>query len=146
MRRPDHYRLLLLVAWLAVASLAIGPAPAGPPEIYRVLIGRHCETKMLPSHDPRPLKWVGRTTDPIALARGAFDFVDLGVRREDFLENLTLEFGQRGRLDLNLNDEGIRAFRIKGAVYGKHGKPCTFYFELVWNITGESEPIQIREA
>jgi len=97
-------------------------------------------------HDPRALKWVGRDTNPIALNRGAFDHVDLGARRSDFIENFRVEFSTRGHMDLNLSDPDITAFRLEGAVYGKGAKPKHFAFSLSWEVDGRSRTVTILET
>jgi hypothetical protein len=96
-------------------------------------------------HDPRPLKWVGRDTRPIALGVGAFDFVDLGIRRRNLPEHFVLDFVDRGTCDLHLTDD-VKAFRIEGHVYGKSAQPRLFAFELTWDSHGDFQPIKIREV
>jgi hypothetical protein len=95
-------------------------------------------------HDPRPLKWVGRETKPIALNSGAFDFVDLGVRRQDSRGYFRLEFADRGRLDLWLNQNDAVGFRISGTVYGKEAEPRSFLFDLSWK-PSEPGPVNVKE-
>jgi hypothetical protein len=97
-------------------------------------------------HDPRPLKWAGRGTEPIPINTGAFDLVNLGVRRADFLENLHLDFDARGAFELNLADSTIRGFRIGGTVYGKKAKPEPFAFDVSWNSVGDLTPIKIERV
>ena len=100
----------------------------------------------LQNHDPRPLKWVGRSPEPIPLNRGSFDFVDLGVRRSDSMGVFRLEFEERGNLDLALTDDRIRAFRLVGAVYGMKAKPREFAIHLKWGNEGKFGPVQIEGA
>lgn len=97
-------------------------------------------------HDPRPLKWAGRGTEPVPINTGAFDLVNLGVRRADFLENLHVDFDARGAYDLNLADKAIRGFRISGTVYGKKARPEPFVFDVSWNSVGDLTPIKIERV
>jgi hypothetical protein len=113
-------------------------------ELRRSPAGLHAVAR--DDHDPRALKWVGRDTNPISLNRGAFDHVDLGARRSDFMENFRLEFSTRGHMDLRLSDPDITAFRLEGAVYGKGAKPKHFAFSLSWDVDGRSRTIVISEA
>lgn len=86
----------------------------------------------LTDHDPRPLKWVGRTAEAIGLSAGAFDFVDLGVRAKSTPEHLRLDFDERGHMDLWLHPANTVAYRIVGTAYGRRAKPKPFSFELSW--------------
>jgi hypothetical protein len=103
-------------------------------------------TKIEPflDHDPRPLKWVGRDTKPLALNTGAFDYVDLGVRRQDSLNHLRLDFANRGHLDLFINEEDLVGYRITGAIYGKQAQPRSFTFDLSWK-TFDFSQINVKE-
>ena len=91
------------------------------------------EPAPLTDHDPRTLKWVGRTTKPISLSAGAFDFVDLGVRSKHSPEHVRLEFDERGHLDLWLRGTDCTAYLIVGTAYGRRARPRPFKFDISWN-------------
>jgi hypothetical protein len=115
-------------------------------KIYKIT--NQGRNKLIPlnDHDPRPLKWIGRDTEPIALNVGAFDFVDLGVRRSDILDRFHLEFGKRGHFDLIMENEVINVFRIDGTVYGNKAIPQPFTFDLRWDPILDLGPIEIRKV
>ena len=98
------------------------------------------------NHDPRTLKWFGRDTAPIPLNAKAFDFVDLGVLRPDFLDNFRIEFMTRGHLDLSYSESDIKGFKLTGTIYSKKARPKRFTFDLSWSPFGQLEPVQLREA
>ena len=84
-------------------------------------------------HDPRTLKWVGRTTQPISLSPGAFDFVDLAAQRRDSPEYIRLDFDERGHLDLWLKEVGRAGYYfIVGTAYGRRARPKPFKFQITW--------------
>jgi hypothetical protein len=93
---------------------------------------RNHECEPVADHDPRPLKWVGRETRPLILNAGAFDLVDLGIRRSDSPDHFRLDFADRGHLDLFVNDISVVGYRVKGAVYGKRATPQPFTIDLRW--------------
>lgn len=97
-------------------------------------------------HDPRPLKWVGRSCSPIALSPGAFDFVDLGAQNEDYQENFRIEFDERGHLDLNLVKDSAKAYILRGHVYGKGAVPQDFSFRMKWEVDSVSPLVVISEV
>lgn len=115
-------------------------------KIYKILNQSSGEFNLINNHDPRPLKWVGRNTAPIALNAGAFDFVDMGVRRSDILDRFRLEFADRGHFDLVMENDVINGFRIVGTVYGNKAIPQPFTFDLTWNPVLDFGPIEIRKA
>lgn len=102
-------------------------------EVSRLRAGSRRRAEVRVRHDPRPLKWAGRSTQPISLSPGAFDLVDLGVRRSDTPELLRLEFADRGHLDLVLDEDLTFGFRIAGTVYGEQAIPRAFMFDLRWH-------------
>jgi len=113
--------------------------------VFRLFSETDTKPESIDEHDPRPLKWVGRDTKPINLNAGAFDFVDLGLLREDSLEHFRLDFDNRGQMDLWMNAKGVAAFRIAGTVYGKRAKPSAFVFDLSWKLF-EFGPIVVEEV
>lgn len=115
-------------------------------KIYKIINQSRSELIPINDHDPRALKWVGRNTAPIALNAGAFDFVDLGVRRYDILNRFRLEFAERGNCDLVMEKDVIDGFRIVGTVYGNKAIPQPFTFDLTWDPMLDLGPIEIRRA
>jgi hypothetical protein len=113
-------------------------------QVFRLFSAKEMKPEPIHEHDPRPLKWVGRDTKPITLNAGAFDFVDLGIRHPDSLENFRLDFADRGHLDLWLNEKDVAGFRIVGTVYGMRAKPKSFAFDLSWK-SYEFGPILLKE-
>ena len=97
-------------------------------------------------HDPRPLKWVGRDTTPIALSPGAFDFVDLGALNSQFIQNFRIEFHDRGHIDLDIGRSDVHGFRLEGTIYATDGVPKQFTFNLTWKDQANLHPVEISEA
>jgi len=114
-------------------------------QVLRLYSESGMKPEVINDHDPRPLKWVGRSTTPITLNAGSFDFADLGVLLSEPLELFRLDFAERGHLDLWLNVKGIAGFRIVGTIYGKRAKPSRFAFDLSWSLY-QFGPILVKES
>ena len=127
-----------------VGSASEGKCEVRIEKIVQIARSGKLEDVVMEDHDPRPLKWVGRDTCPIALGVGAFDFVDLGIRRPTNPHHFLLDFVDRGFCDIQLNDQ-IKAFRVEGHVYGEKAQPLSFAFELTWDLRGDFRPINIKE-
>jgi hypothetical protein len=92
----------------------------------------HGYLKPIVEHDPRPLKWVGRDTRPNLLNAGAFDLVDIGVRRSDSPDFFRIDFSDRGHLDIAVNDVSTIGCVIKGSIYGRRSMPRHFAIKITW--------------
>ena len=115
-------------------------------EIYRLPVNKSNKSEKDEDHDPRPLKWVGRSSiSPIILNKGAFDFVDLGVRRSDIPYRFFIDFGDRGHKNLDIEENIICGFRIIGTVYGQNAKPKRFEFNMKWDPSSDFGPIQMEK-
>ncbi|MDF2434134.1 MAG: hypothetical protein JWP44_3765 [Mucilaginibacter sp.] len=114
-------------------------------KIYKLPVKNGAKPVPLNQHDPRPLKWVGRDTKPIAMNAGIFDFVDLGVRRADLPDRFRLEFESRGHYDLVLDRDEYTGFLVAGTVYGEKAIPKYFQFMITWDPRRDFGPIEIKK-